>query len=130
MANESHNRVEQLEADLRKEDENVASLDADIKKCKKEIEALQSKMEEVERTKTELHKASQQQLDAEVSIGVLHLENVNNLDAEIEGFTSTISHAGRRLAVAKIQYENSRSFSSFKTCISIFYVKSFFLSFG
>lgn len=111
--NESNNWVEQLEDDLHKEDEYVASLDADIKKWKKEVKVLQLKVEELEHEKTELRKAGQHQLDAEVSIGVQHLENISNLDAKVRGFTSTIYQTGHWLGASKIQYEKIKAFFLF-----------------
>lgn len=102
-----------MEDSLCKEEEVVAALNVDIEKWKKEIEVLKSKVEEAEHKKNEMQKASRQQLDVEVSIGVQHLENFNNLDVESEGFATTISQADRRLDEPKIQYEKLKASFTF-----------------
>lgn len=70
LANDSDKHAEQLEEALHDEDGFVATLDAKILIWKKEIEALQKKVQKAESEEKEIQNVNQQQIDEESLVGI------------------------------------------------------------
>lgn len=113
LANESDQHAEELEANLHLENNILITLDKKIDKWKKEVEALQQKIQAAETKKNNLQRFSQIQLEEDTKKNIQYLETVVALDLELSSYNSTVSQIERRICSSKVQYEQLKPYFPF-----------------